>query len=578
MTQETALTILKTGANVFLTGEPGSGKTHTVNEYVRFLRSHAIEPAITASTGIAATHISGMTIHSWSGIGIREKLSKRDVADIAAKQHVAKRVNRANILIIDEVSMLAPHVLDMVDRVCRSVKKSEEPFGGMQVVLVGDFFQLPPVVKRRVAAGADSLSQGGEDDQTTFIEEPSGIFAYESAAWRRAEPVMCYLTEQYRQDDDVFLNILSSIRAGEFDEDHYEHIRSRIIMHADDAPPHIPKLYSHNADVDRVNERELRKIGGQQYSFTMTAKGNKRIVETLKKGCLSPDKLQLAVGASVMFTKNNPQQGFVNGTLGVIEAFDPDTKHPVVRTNDGKRIAVVPMEWTVEEDGKIRARVSQFPLRLAWAITVHKSQGMSMDAAVMDLAQVFEYGQGYVALSRVRRLSGVHLLGFNKRATEVHPQTLEQDVEFKNAAEAAEAEYAQLPKKELATLEKDFILRVGGTMAASVPKKPAMPAPKPNTHEETLKLWNAGKNIAEISRERELKPTTIFGHIEQLVQDGAITRAASERLLTKKLKKDLPKILAAFKKLDTLSLSPVREYCKEQYSYNDLRIARLFLE
>ena len=140
MTQEQALSILKTGANVFLTGAPGSGKTHTVNEYVAFLRSRGVEPAITASTGIAATHIGGMTIHSWSGIGIKTKLDKDDLKGIATSDYIAKRVARAKVLVIDEVSMLAPEMLSMVDAVCREIKKSTEPFGGIQVVLVGDFF------------------------------------------------------------------------------------------------------------------------------------------------------------------------------------------------------------------------------------------------------------------------------------------------------------------------------------------------------------------------------------------------------------------------------------------------------
>ena len=148
MTQSQALAILKTGANVFLTGEPGSGKTYVVNSYVVYLRKYGIEPAITASTGIAATHIGGMTIHSWSGIGIKTKLDTRDIRNIASNQYITRRVGRAKVLIIEEVSMLTPNTLSMVDSVCRQVKQNQKPFGGMQVVFVGDFFQLPPVAKK----------------------------------------------------------------------------------------------------------------------------------------------------------------------------------------------------------------------------------------------------------------------------------------------------------------------------------------------------------------------------------------------------------------------------------------------
>ncbi|MBI5358627.1 AAA family ATPase [Candidatus Amesbacteria bacterium] len=148
MTQSQALAILKTGANVFLTGEPGSGKTYVINQYVTYLRDRGIEPAITASTGIAATHIGGITIHSWSGIGIKTMLNKHDLHKIATSQYIAKRVRRAKVLIIEEVSMLAPETLSMVDMVIRKITERQEPFGGVQVVFSGDFFQLPPVVKR----------------------------------------------------------------------------------------------------------------------------------------------------------------------------------------------------------------------------------------------------------------------------------------------------------------------------------------------------------------------------------------------------------------------------------------------
>ncbi|MDZ4221804.1 MAG: PIF1 family DEAD/DEAH box helicase, partial [Patescibacteria group bacterium] len=475
MTQEQALIILKTGANVFLTGEPGSGKTHTINQYVRYLRQHGIEPAITASTGIAATHIGGATIHSWSGIGIRDNLSGRDIADIASKEHVARRVSKTQVLIIDEVSMLGPKTLDAVEQVLRAVKKNQDPFGGIQIVLVGDFFQLPPVVKR---ADADSRQQAA------LLQEPTGVFAYESHAWRRAEPIVCYLHEQYRQDDAAFLDALACIRKNEFEEHHYTLLASRKIVLAA-APERVPRLFTHNVDVDRVNLRELRKIGGKQYSFTMAGIGSKKLVETLKKGCLSPERLQLAAGATVMFTKNNPQAGYVNGTLGTIEGFDEGRTYPIVRTTDGRRIQAEPADWTVEEGGKIRGRITQFPLRLAWAITVHKSQGMSMDAAVMDLSQVFEYGQGYVALSRVRTLSGIHLLGWNERTFRVHPDVLEQDALFRAGAANAEQEYDNITAKDHERLSRDFITRCGGTIATQEPKPSQEPGKKSAQKGET---------------------------------------------------------------------------------------------
>ena len=205
MTQVQALAILKTGANVFLTGEPGAGKTHIVNEYVAYLRRRGITPAITASTGIAATHISGMTIHSWSGIGIKTHLDKYDLDRIASTERVVRRIENTSVLIIDEISMLSSGTLSMVDAICRDVRRSpDQAFGGLQTIFVGDFFQLPPV--------SENSDHG---------------FAYESPAWSAADPTVCYLTEQFRQDDPIFLSVLTSIRMGQCGVEHQSHLQSR---------------------------------------------------------------------------------------------------------------------------------------------------------------------------------------------------------------------------------------------------------------------------------------------------------------------------------------------------------------
>lgn len=451
MTQSQALSILKTGTNVFLTGEPGSGKTYAINEYVAYLRSRGIEPAITASTGIAATHIGGMTVHSWSGIGIKTKLDKRDLHKIASSQYIFKRVRRANILIIEEVSMLAPETLSMVDAVCREIKQNSEPFGGVQVVFSGDFFQLPPVVKREMEDNA----------QTVLIERSSARFSYDSPAWIVANPIACYLTGQYRQDDNDFLALLSAIRHNAFGIDHLRHIEGRKIERSA-VPDSVPKLFSHNADVDRINDKILKFLPGEPREFTISSQGPDAIVAALKKGCLSPETLYLKAGAAVMFTKNNPKQGFVNGTLGAVEGFNPTSGYPIVKIRSGRQIEVEPMDWTVEENGKIRARITQLPLRLAWAITIHKSQGMSLDEAVMDLSDVFEFGQGYVALSRIRRLSGLYILGWNQRAFQVHPEILVKDEGFRLASRDTETTSSKISPAELQKRQDNFIAACGG--------------------------------------------------------------------------------------------------------------------
>ena len=465
MTQSQALSILKTGINVFLTGEPGSGKTHTVNEYTAYLRARNIEPAITASTGIAATHIGGMTIHSWSGIGIKTNLGKSDINRIASANHIVKRIRRTKVLIIDEISMLPPGTFSMVDAVCREIKQNPDPFGGIQVVLVGDFFQLPPVMKTEI------------NTPLPLMEEQLYRFAYESPAWEQANPAVCYLTEQYRQDDGDFLALLSAIRRNAFGNDHLQYIKPRRIEHHA-APDGVPKLFSHNADVDRVNEEILSRLPGEPQVFTMSSKGIDPLVSALKKGCLSPEMLYLKTGAVVMFTKNNLKEGFVNGTFGIIERFY-ENGYPVVKTRSGRRIEAEPMDWTVEENGKILAQITQLPLRLAWAITVHKSQGMSMDEAVMDLSGVFEFGQGYVALSRVRRLSGLYLLGWNERAFQIHPEALEKDVKFRAKSEQTEYTFKNIAEDGIAALHERFIRLCRGKIisegSADIQKKSRIP-------------------------------------------------------------------------------------------------------
>ncbi len=431
MTQGEALRILRTGANVFLTGEPGSGKTHTVNRYVEWLRENDVDPAITASTGIAATHIKGMTIHSWSGIGIAEYLTPELVDRVASKEHVVRRITKAKVLIIDEVSMLSAEVLSMVDAVAKEIRRNDRAFGGMQVVLVGDFFQLPPVSK-------------GEAN-----------FAFESPVWKELNPIVCYLSEQFRQDDPRFLEVLGAIRAGVYDPSHVSVLLSR---ESEEADEDVPRLYTHNEDVDRINDEKLAALPGKSHIYAMKAQGPAVMTDALKRGCLSPETLALKEGAAVMATKNNPIGGYVNGTLGIVIGFEKGTDYPIIETKDGKTITVAPQDWVVEEGGKIKARLTQLPLRLAWAITVHKSQGMSMDAAAIDLSRAFEYGQGYVALSRVRCLAGLCLLGWSEEALAMHPLVTQKDKEFRRLAAEARAVFEQLEETgERDELEKNFL-------------------------------------------------------------------------------------------------------------------------
>ena len=190
MLQAQALQVMKRGDSVFLTGPAGSGKTYVLNQLIQDLKRRKRQVAVTASTGIAATHIGGTTIHSWSGLGIRDQLNAHDRTWLAGNDRLSKRYNSTDVLIIDEVSMLHGARLDMVNEACKLLRKSDEPFGGLQVILTGDLFQLPPVNRG-----------GGPDD-----------FAHTSAAWQELAPNICYLTEQPRQQGDALLDLLSAMR------------------------------------------------------------------------------------------------------------------------------------------------------------------------------------------------------------------------------------------------------------------------------------------------------------------------------------------------------------------------------
>jgi len=290
MLQSQALDILKLNNNVFLTGSAGSGKTYTLNTFIAFLRAHGINPAITASTGIAATHLGGITIHSWSGMGIRDTITDNDLELMEGKKYLWDRYQNAKIVIIDEVSMLSAEFLDSFDRVCRHMRRNQAPFGGLQIILCGDLFQLPPVSR----------------DNTARL-------VYQSNAWRDANFVVCYLTESHRHEDAEFLEVLNAIRESRVDDYHREIIESRVdetLYESGD----MTQLYTHNASVDAINTARLDDIGEPIMTYSMTSRGKDVLVDTLKRGCLALETLDTKLGAQVVCIKNNPEKGYVNGT------------------------------------------------------------------------------------------------------------------------------------------------------------------------------------------------------------------------------------------------------------------------
>lgn len=557
MTQDRALDILKTGGNVFLTGEPGAGKTYVINQYIAYLEACGVKVAVTASTGIAATHIGGMTIHAWSGIGARDELTPYDLEAIATKEKIVRRLKKVQVLVIDEVSMLDGKIIDMVNAVCRTVRQSAEPFGGIQVVFVGDFFQLPPVTRQ-----GDMMR-----------------YAFESRGWEEARPMICYLTEQHRQEDEMLLGLLGSIRKNDTEEEHFTLLSEQTEIGYEGIEP--TKLYTHNADVDAVNSQKLAELPGKAKTFQMVGQGNKLMQQGLAKNCLSPELLELKEEAMVMCTKNNFEAGYVNGTLARVLRFDPDDGLPVIETTEGKQIKIERTSWSVAEDNKVLAEVTQLPLRLAWAITVHKSQGMSLDAAEIDLSRAFVFGQGYVALSRVRSLTGLKMLGMSPTALRVDPKIVQYDAKFHSEAEDAEVAFEELGEEEIEEMHKRFIAACGGTYVTGEIKAPEKKGyervQKESTYALTKESLLKGNTVSKIAKERSIGETTVWTHLEKLVEDEDVTEAQLAPLFAEEENWDevYTYLQDVMDEVGTEKLKPIFEAAEEQYDYNTIRLARM---
>ncbi len=322
---------------------------------------------------------------------------------------------------------------------------------------------------------------------------------------------------------------------------------------------------------------ELAKLTDAPHAFRMTSRGATPLIEQLKRGCLSPETLTLKKGARVMFTKNNFEAKFVNGTTGEVAGFRKIDGVPIIKTRDGMRTAE-PMEWTITDGARVLAKIEQTPLRLAWAITVHKSQGMSLDSAFMDLSGAFEYGQGYVALSRVRTLAGLYLGGLNEKALEVHPEVLAKDSEFRALSERLRESIQNMDAREVVKIHNNFIHMCGGTAHIRKSEKPAKE--KEPTMHITKELISKKLSLVELAGERGLTIGTILSHLEKLVAENLID-ANHDLAHLKPEQKRFEKAKTAFevvrKTQGNFALSPVRAMLDDDFSFDELRLLRLFL-
>lgn len=439
MTQDLALEILLSGRSAFLTGAAGAGKTYTLAKFIEISRASGKKVAVTATTGLAATHLGGGTIHSWSGLGILDELPPNFFAKFGKTR--AQNICKTDILVIDEISMLHDFQLDLVDQILREIRaratdgepekpeNRELPFGGIQVVFSGDFFQLPPVKRRAAPQNYDGI----DDDPDAH---PRTSFAYNARSWRELDPEILYLEQNFRQMDSEFLTILNKIRTNSITRADAEKVAAR--LNADvSRGGQVTELYTTNRDVDRINSLKMAELKTDAVEYEMTTSGSAANVEKLKKSCLAAEKLELKLDALVMALKNDPAGNFANGSTGTVVAFDKESLDPIVQFRD-RKVKIEPMSWELADGDKRVASLTQIPLRPAYAITVHKSQGMTLDAARINLRNVFEPGMGYVALSRVRDFESLSISGLSSQAFFVHPEVLEIDKKFrKKSAESA---------------------------------------------------------------------------------------------------------------------------------------------
>ena len=425
MNQRLALEILLHGESALLTGPAGAGKTFVLNQFIRASKDEGKYVSVTATTGLAATHLGGTTIHAWAGIGVLDYLPDRFVDHIAKGRR--EIIEKTDILIIDEISMLHDYRLDMVDEVCRLVRKAPDvPFGGIQVVMSGDFFQLPPVNR----AGS---REGG--------------FVVHSDAWRELNPVILYLDEQFRQrEGDALLDILTSLRANDLRRHHAEKLLERT-KYEPPTDADLTELHTVNIDVDQINRRRLAGLAGDEVQYTQHTTGSANYVENLQRSVLAPVELVLKLGALVMAVKNDQSKRYANGSIGMVVDFEPATDYPVVQFRNGRTVVMQPDTWELRDGDKKRASISQVPLRLAWAITVHKSQGMTLDAARIDLRKAFVPGMGYVALSRVRDIDNLYLTGINRTALQMSDEAYAIDERLKMRAANDRERFQYLQRK-----------------------------------------------------------------------------------------------------------------------------------
>lgn len=389
----------KTDMSLFLTGKAGTGKTTFLRDVVRHTKKKCI---VLAPTGIAAVNAGAMTIHSFFqfGLGPFVKGVIEPKSDFRINKSKLELIRNLQLLIIDEVSMVRADLMDHIDVELRRIRRNSKPFGGVQLLMIGDLQQLPPI------------AHGGEDE--LLRQYYKTLYFFSSAALKSMKYSCIELKTVYRQTDGHFINILNHARECTLTNQDITDLNTRYIPDFSPKPEDgYIRLMTHNRQVDYINATEMAKLDSHPFTFEAAVTGT-----FPEESYPTANSLTLKKGAQVMFIKNDPERRFINGTLGEVRSIDKNCI-AVRLAESGKTIEVEPMEWqniryqfdeeTKEISSKQIGRFKQYPLKAAWAITVHKSQGLTFDKAIIDVHAAFSPGQAYVALSRCRTLEGLVL-------------------------------------------------------------------------------------------------------------------------------------------------------------------------
>ena len=403
------------GKNIFLTGSGGTGKSYVIKHLLIELKSSNKHYALTAMTGCAALLLEkATTLHSWAGVGLGKEGVSKLISDIRKSSKAMRRWLLTDTLIVDEVSMMPPEFFEKLDAIAKRLRSSQKPFGGIQLIFVGDFFQLPPVNKEK------------EDSDPDFI--------FEIPLWKTMDFNVIDLKEIMRQKDPIFHEILHEARLGQLSNKSLEILKGRQNLNWKKLEIKPTLLFPQRGIVNSINMQNLKKLQGDQYPYKVSTISAiaitpqiQQAIDKTNRDSSYEEELLLKVGAQVMLVINMPsgsETNLVNGSRGVVTGFNGPSHTPLVKFLGYEKS--VPIEHYYWEVPEFEVKQKQIPLRLAYALTIHKSQGSTLDAALIDVGpNTFEYGQAYVALSRVKDLEALYLWDIEKSAFKAHPKVIE---------------------------------------------------------------------------------------------------------------------------------------------------------